>query len=102
MGTRCREGQVQLFVTDQGPGVPESIRDEIFKRGMAAGLPTEEDGFGLGLSIVDTVARIHDGIITLKESSGGGSSFQVALPAACEESPSAVLPRPDLAERPRD
>jgi two-component system OmpR family sensor kinase len=95
IGTRGRDEQVQVFVTDEGPGVPEDIRNEIFKRGV--GMRTDEDGFGLGLSIVDTVARIHDGIITLKESQAGGCSFQIDMPAAREDlaagSPAALEPR---------
>ena len=99
IGTRRRDDTVQVFVTDQGPGVPDDIRDEIFKRGV--GLRTDENGFGLGLSIVDSVARLHEGIITLEENGAAGCSFVVALPAAAD-SPPAALPRPLLTKRPRD
>ena len=101
IGTRRRDDTVQVFVTDQGPGVPDDIRDEIFKRGV--GLRTDEAGFGLGLSIVDSVARLHDGIITLKESAAGGCSFVVALPAARDaDAPASALPGPMLTKHPRD
>ncbi len=67
-------------VEDDGPGVPEEIRDTLFgafERGTSAeGTP----GLGLGLSIVARFAEQHGGRAWVQEREGGGASFRVLLP----------------------
>ncbi|WP_344251571.1 HAMP domain-containing sensor histidine kinase [Brevibacterium sanguinis] len=68
---------VHLWVRDDGEGVPAEIADEIFdrfNRGTADG-----DGFGLGLSIVDAIARAHGGTVTL-DPTEVGAQFRLTLP----------------------
>ncbi|HEV7195932.1 MAG TPA: HAMP domain-containing sensor histidine kinase [Pedococcus sp.] len=76
------EGQwVRVSVTDDGPGVPKSLQRNVFQRftrgddsrNRAAG------STGLGLSIVDAVARSHGGTVELK-SDPGDTTFTVLLP----------------------
>ncbi len=73
-------GQLLLVIEDDGPGVPEDRRDEVLKRG--ARLDEEAPGSGLGLSIVDELARAYGGRITFGESDMGGLKAIVELPAA--------------------
>ena len=83
--TRIRpEGHdvVRLSVSDDGPGIPEALRPNVFERftrgddsrSRAAG------STGLGLSIVAAVSQAHGGRVELT-SSTGGSTFSVLLPA---------------------
>jgi signal transduction histidine kinase len=63
----------EAFVTvdDSGPGIPLDERERVFERFYR--LPTQNaDGIGVGLSIVQTVARAHGGRIVLSESDLGG------------------------------
>lgn len=60
-----------FFVADNGPGIPEDERQEVFE----AGWTTTGDGTGLGLNIVSEVARAHDWEIEVGESDDGGARF---------------------------
>ncbi|MBI5105371.1 MAG: HAMP domain-containing histidine kinase [Solirubrobacterales bacterium] len=68
--------QVTIAVEDDGPGVPENLRDRIFER-FVRGEGDRGGSFGLGLSIVRAVAESHGGTVALE----GASRFVVCLPA---------------------
>jgi two-component system OmpR family sensor kinase len=75
---------VVLTVQDDGPGIPEDLRERLFERfvrgdGDGGG---NGGGSGLGLSIVRAVARSHGGEVTVDAPAGGGARFTVRLPAA--------------------
>lgn len=72
---------VVIQVDDQGPGVPEARRAEIFKRGRDGGHPTSAGGRGLGLYIAARLAREQRGELWVQEAVGGGASFRLALGA---------------------
>ena len=68
-------GRVLIEVADNGPGVPEELRREIF-------LPfftTKAKGTGVGLSLARQVVLAHGGSITLTESKAGGALFRVVI-----------------------
>jgi signal transduction histidine kinase len=72
--------RVRLVVEDDGPGVPDGLREKVFDRFVRA----EGDrggSVGLGLSIVQAVARSHGGDVALDTSPEGGARFVVTLPA---------------------
>ena len=72
---------VEIEVEDDGPGIPEALRESIFDRG--ARLDTGKPGTGLGLAIVRDVAQIYGGAITLEESEDlGGLLARLSLPRA--------------------
>jgi two-component system, OmpR family, sensor kinase len=88
---------VRLVVSDDGPGVPEELRETVFDRFVRA----EGDSggsVGLGLSIVRAVARTHGGDVVLESPPEGGARFVVTLPAAAENT--APETPPDLAPSP--
>jgi signal transduction histidine kinase len=62
-----------FYVADDGPGIPESEREEIFEYGHT----TDEDGTGLGLAIVETIVGAHGWTIDVAESEAGGAKFVV-------------------------
>ena len=74
-----REGEyVQICVTDDGPGIDESIQSMIFDPFF-----TTKDvgkGTGLGLSIVHGIVNNHDGWMELESKKGEGSTFSLYLP----------------------
>ena len=63
-----------FYVEDDGPGIPESERDDVFD----AGYSTNEAGTGFGLSIVKQVVNAHDWTIRVTEGSKGGARFEVS------------------------
>ncbi|MFJ9855222.1 sensor histidine kinase [Streptomyces sp. NPDC101150] len=91
--TVCAPGadNVQLNVTDQGPGMAPDTADRIFERfyrGDASRTPGS-GGTGLGLSIVKSIAEAHGGTVSVRTAPGEGSTFTVTLPAC---TPRASLP----------
>jgi len=74
-------GFAQILVEDDGPGIAQAQRDELFKRGARLDT-TGKEGTGLGLAIVRDVAEIYGGTITLEESEDlGGLLARLRLPA---------------------
>lgn len=60
-----------FFVADDGSGIPPEDRETVFESGYS----TAEDGTGFCLSIVETIADVHDWTIVLDESVDGGARF---------------------------
>jgi signal transduction histidine kinase len=69
-----------LVVEDDGPGLPPDRREEVLQRG--ARLDESAPGSGLGLSIIDELARAYDGTLTLSSSALGGLRLETDLPRA--------------------
>jgi len=67
---------VVIKVTDNGPGIPESIQDKLFQPFFS----TKEEGTGLGLSIATRIVEEHGGWLDLKSVEGEGSTFIITLP----------------------
>ncbi len=72
--------RMQLVVEDDGPGLPPDRREEVIRRG--ARLDENAPGSGLGLSIIDELARAYRGSLSLGDSQLGGLSVIVQLPRA--------------------
>lgn len=73
---------VQLWVEDQGAGIPAADHERIFERFYRRGseLRRETAGVGIGLSIVKHVAEAHGGRVLLRSAPGQGSRFTLELP----------------------
>jgi two-component system OmpR family sensor kinase len=71
-----------IEVRDQGPGIPENLRDKVFERFYRAdnSRNRETGGSGLGLAIVKAIVERHGGTIVANETPGGGATFRVELP----------------------
>ena len=75
---------VEIAVTDNGPGIPENQLDHIFDRFTRgdAGLTQRVGGTGLGLAISKSLVELHGGTIEVDSTPGVGSIFSLRLPAA--------------------
>lgn len=62
-----------FYVEDDGPGIPERKREDVFDSGYS----TKEKGTGLGLEIVNSIVATHDWSITITESESGGARFEI-------------------------
>jgi len=70
------ETGVRIEVSDDGPGVPVELREQIFTPFFT----TREKGTGLGLAFVREIVRDHGGEVTVRDAAGGGSVFSFQLP----------------------
>lgn len=71
--------QVVYRISDNGPGVPEHIRDRIFEPFFTT--KEEGSGTGIGLAIAHNIASAHNGELTLSdEPPMGGATFELRLP----------------------
>ena len=74
--------RMRLTVEDDGPGLTPEQREEVVRRG--ARLDENAPGSGLGLSIIDELARAYRGSLTLGDASLGGLAVIVDLPRAAD------------------
>jgi signal transduction histidine kinase len=75
---------VEIAVTDNGPGIPESQLQHIFERFTRgdAGLTQRVGGTGLGLAISKSLVELHGGTIAVESTPGIGSTFSFRLPTS--------------------
>lgn len=80
---RRSSGEVEISVTDTGPGVPEADRERVVQRFVRLENSRNQPGAGLGLSLVAAVAEAHGGRLELDEGPGQvgdqGPGLRVAL-----------------------
>jgi CheY-like chemotaxis protein len=85
---------VAFRVSDNGPGIPESLWPRIFEPFFTT--KKVGDGSGLGLSVCRGLVEAHDGRIEVESRPGAGATFTVTLPVA-EASEAAAVAAPDPA-----
>jgi two-component system NtrC family sensor kinase len=69
-----------LRVADNGPGVPEALRERVFDPFFTT--KADGEGTGVGLALCRTIAKAHGGSIVVQDSPAGGATFVVRLPLA--------------------
>ena len=77
--TESSDGRATVAIANTGPHVDPADVPRLFRPFQRAG---EAPGLGLGLSIVDAIARAHDATVTSRAKPGGGLDVEVAFPAA--------------------
>lgn len=76
-------GSAVVEVSDTGPGIAAEMVGSMFDRFTTVGRqPGSPGGFGLGLAIVDAIARAHGGSVTARNRPEGGAVFALRLPLA--------------------
>lgn len=78
--TKYSDGNFILTVDDTGTGIDKEKQEQIFKPFERLGNAATQDGFGLGLAIVRSLAELMDGSITVESVPEKGSRFTVILP----------------------
>jgi len=82
------DGTVKLEVVDQGIGIPANEQHRIFEKFYRVGDPLVHNtkGSGLGLSLVQHIARAHGGDVVVERTPGAGSKFTITLPLGWPQS----------------
>ena len=80
LATSAEPRGTMLRVCDTGPGIPPEYREQIFQPFFST-RDGKEGSRGLGLTIVDRVAKRHGARITLESEPGRGTEFQILFPA---------------------
>ena len=81
-----------IVVDDEGPGVPDAFRAEIFELFNRGGkMLSSERGTGIGLALVARFAALHGGKAWVESTSSGGASFRVLLPACAVAEPATAV-----------
>lgn len=83
LASRLESDAVVLTVEDNGPGIPQDIRNTIFEPYFT----TKPAGTGLGLTIVYRIVKEHGGEISLDNSLEQGTRFTIRLPLSSKPSP---------------
>ncbi len=79
LSTRRDGDAVEIRVADNGPGVPESLRERVFDPFFTTKSVGKGTGQGLAIAM-DVVVKKHGGRLTLEDTPGGGATFVVRLP----------------------
>ncbi len=79
---RRNEDRVIFEVVDEGPGIPDELKEKLFERYQQADDVTARQGFGLGLYICKVIVEAHGGTIFIQDRHDGktGAIFYVSLP----------------------
>jgi two-component system OmpR family sensor kinase len=82
LGVRHHGGSYDLWVRDTGDGIDESVLGGLFTRYSrgASSRVTRPEGMGIGLSIVDAIARAHGGSVSATSPPGSGATFVITCP----------------------
>ncbi len=77
-------GGVEIRVSDNGRGIPETIRGQLFEPFISHG---KENGTGLGLTVVQKIVQDHGGDVIVEKTSAEGTVFRLLLPLASSSEP---------------
>jgi two-component system sensor histidine kinase HydH len=77
IGSKQSEGDVEITVSDNGSGIPESVMKNLWKPLQT----TKSKGMGLGLAICKRIMDAHGGAISVKSKTGEGTTVTLHLPA---------------------
>jgi len=77
--SRRLNGNIEIRISDNGPGIPEHIKEKIFEPFFTTKATGEGTGLGLSLSY-DFITQIHNGKLEIEDSELGGATFVITLP----------------------
>lgn len=81
LGSSITNGIARIWLSDDGPGIPEEDQDAIFRRFRRASTRSRRsEGAGLGLAIVRAIAEAHKGRVELSSEPGRGATFSIVIP----------------------
>jgi histidine kinase len=85
VATRFDEGRAYLSVSDNGPGIPEEVKQRMFEPFFST---KPQTGTGLGLALVRKIVALRRGEIAVDTQAGKGTTFRISFPGAAAPAPS--------------
>ena len=76
ISAKLDDGEVEIIVSDNGPGIPKSKLSKVFDPFYT----TKAGGTGLGLFVSHRIIRAHNGAISVESTEGQGTTFTLRLP----------------------
>ncbi len=76
---RLSKHEITILVKDQGPGIPDKEKEKIFERFYRGSQTTNKEGYGLGLSLVESIIKNMNGRIAVKDNRPRGTIFEITL-----------------------
>ena len=80
VGAKFEKDNVILWVSDNGPGVPDADKERVLERFTRLDISRNTQGTGLGLSLVNSSIKFHKGSISLLDSNPNGLIVKLVLP----------------------
>jgi signal transduction histidine kinase len=82
VGARCQPDALELWVDDQGPGIPARERERVWEpfQRLERDANSAVAGSGIGLSVVRDLVTLHGGRAWVEDAPGGGARFAIRLP----------------------
>jgi two-component system sensor kinase FixL len=78
---RLEDGSARVSVADNGPGLAPEVASRLFEPFVS----TKRDGMGIGLAICRTIIEGHGGLLSAEPRAGGGTVFNIVLPAVRDQ-----------------
>ena len=77
-----RENMAEICVSDNGPGIPDELKERVFEMFFTGGNPIGDSrrSLGLGLTLCQAIIHAHNGEMTLKDNSPHGCIFSFTVP----------------------
>lgn len=79
ISTETDDERVRVEVADNGPGVDENVRDDVFRRGVSTANDGGPGGSGFGLFFVDTMVNAYGGDVRVEDNEPRGARFVIEL-----------------------
>lgn len=84
MGSAVTDGEVRVWVRDEGRGIAPEDQARIFERFVRLEAGRRVEGTGLGLTIVQAIAQAHGGRVEVVSTPGAGSVFSIVVPTGAD------------------
>jgi signal transduction histidine kinase len=85
LGASVSGDDLQIYVSDTGPGIAAEVKANVFERFAAKGQPGQRAGAGLGLALVNRFVELHDGWVEIESGEKSGTLVRCHLPRRLNE-----------------
>jgi signal transduction histidine kinase len=90
LGAQIVGDDVQIYVSDSGPGIAADLQPKVFDRFEAKARAGHRAGAGLGLALVNSFVRLHDGWVEIETAEGSGTLVRCHLPRRLDKTGGAL------------